>query len=134
MRFVTVALTVAGLWACVDGTGPELPAAELFDPPPAYRGWWRDIEGCSGRGGGLDALTFYRVVPAPGRDSLHYRDPDTGHYLLGQWVPRSNAIYLAAGQVANPHVVRHEMLHAVLRDIAHPRGYFADRCGELVSY
>ena len=128
---VLVALTVA---ACVDITGPRLPASERFEPPASYSAWWREVEDCSARNGRLSGVSFYRVLATPGRDSLDYLDPESGRYLNGEWVPRSNSIYLAAGQVTNPGVVRHEMLHALLQETRHPPKYFADLCGQLVSY
>ena len=127
-------LLACGVAACADATAPKLPAAEPFDPPGAYSVWWREVEDCSARRGRLDGVRFYRVLGVPGRDSLDYLDPESGRYLNGEWVRSSNAIYLAAGQVTNPGVVRHEMLHALLQDARHPPKYFADLCGQLVSY
>jgi hypothetical protein len=130
----SIVLVALGVAACVDVTAPKLPAAERFDAPFSYLAWWREVQNCSGWSGRLGGVRFYRVVATPGRDSLDYLDPDSGRYLNGEWIPRSNSIYLAAGQVTNPGVVRHEMLHALLRDTRHPPRYFADLCGQLVSY
>lgn len=126
--------TATFLAACSDLTAPVLPPAVLLQPPAVYRSWWRQVEECSGRTADFTRTRFYTVIPTPNEDSLYFRDPRTGQYLDGEWVPSSNAIYLAAGQVTNPGVVRHEMLHAILREIGHPARYFADRCAVLVAY
>ena len=125
---------LAALMACTGITEPRLPLAERFDPPAQYLGWWREMEECSARTGRFDAVSFYRVLPTPGRDSLQFRDPKSGQYHDGEWVSRSNAIYVAAGRLLDPGLVRHEMLHALLRDAHHPPGYFAGLCARLVAY
>ena len=125
---------LAALVACIGITDPRLPPAERFDPPAQYLGWWREMQGCSARTARFDAVSFYRVLPTPGRDSLHFSHPESGKYYDGAWVPRWNAIYLAAGQMMTPGLVRHEMLHALLRDVRHPPAYFAGRCARQVAY
>lgn len=130
--FVAASLTV--LAACTGITEPSLPPAERFEPPAQYLAWWREMQGCSSRIARFDAVSFYRVVPTAGRDSLHFRHPESGEYYDGAWVPRWNAIYLAAGQTMTPGLVRHEMLHALLRNVRHPPAYFAGHCAHLVAY
>lgn len=128
------AACLAALVACTGITDPKVPPAERFDPPAQYLGWWQEMQGCSARTARFHAVTFYRVLPTPGRDSLQFSDPESGKYHDGEWVPGRNAIYLAAGQLMNPGLVRHEMLHALLRDVHHPPAYFAVRCARLVAY
>lgn len=125
---------LAALLACTGITEPLLPPAERFDPPAQYRGWWREMQQCSARTARFDAVRFYRVLPTPGRDSLHFSHPESGAYYDGAWVPQWNAIYLAAGQMMTPGLVRHEMLHALLRDVRHPPAYFAGNCARMVAY
>ena len=128
------AACLAALVACTGITDPLFPPAERFDPPTQYRGWWREMQRCSARTARFDAVSFYRVVPMPGRDSLHFSHPESGKYYDGAWVPRWNAIYLAAGQMMTPGLVRHEMLHALLRDVRHPAAYFKGNCAQQVAY
>lgn len=125
---------LAALMACSGITEPRTPLAERFDPPARYVGWWHEMQECSTHTGSLSAVSFYRVLPTPGRDSLQFRDPESGEYHDGEWVARANAIYVAAGRLMEPGLVRHEMLHALLRDPHHPPEYFAGRCARLVSY
>ncbi|GAC1649970.1 MAG: hypothetical protein NVS4B3_07910 [Gemmatimonadaceae bacterium] len=132
-RWAAVLLASATV-ACTDVMGPKLPPARRFDPPVQYQTWWLEVEECSAHVAPLERVSFYRVVPEPGRDSVSFRDPETQQYFHAEWVRASNAIYLAAGQVTSPQIVRHEMLHAVLHDITHPAEYFTDRCGKQVSY
>lgn len=125
---------LAGLMACSGITDPRVPPAERFIPPAQYLGWWNEMQVCSARIARFHAVSFYRVLPTPGRDSLQFSDPGSGKYHDGEWVPGRNAIYLAAGQLLNPGLVRHEMLHAILRDVHHPPAYFAGPCARLVAY
>lgn len=137
MKTVSTGLALVGGLAtlgCADVTGPKLPAAARFEPMDLYAKWWREVEECAARHAPMAAVHFYRVIPSAGRDSLFFRDPESGAYFLGEWVRRSNSLYFAAGQLTNPGVVRHEMLHAILRDVGHPPEYFDDRCGPLVAY
>lgn len=131
---VLAAASLAALLACTGITEPSLPPAERFEPPPQYPGWWREMQTCSARTAHFDAIRFYRVLPTLGRDSLHFSHSQSGEYYDGAWVPRWNAIYLASGQVMTPGLVRHEMLHALLRDVRHPPAYFAGKCARLVAY
>ncbi len=115
--------------ACHDVVEPPLPGDALrFTPPPAYRRWWAMVESCSGRTGRMEGVAWY-VVPgstlihAPGRDEMV-----RGYHSL-----RSNRVVLAGLlQHAGP-VVRHEMLHALLRAGGHPREQFLGRCAGVVE-
>lgn len=127
-------MSLAVPMACTGITEPGLPAAERFNALPQYIRWWREMEVCSAHVGPLGGVSFYRVVPTPGRDSLQFMDPESGEYRDGEWVGRRNAIYLAAGRVTDAGLVRHEMLHALLRDVHHPPRYFEGRCAQLVKY
>lgn len=134
MRFPAAIGTLLFLGlACTDFTAPTLPPADQFEAPPAYRTWWDEVAACSGRAGDFEAVRFYRA-PGAGEDSLTYRDRRTGRSYYGEWDPRSNSIYLAWGQLQSSNIVRHEMLHAVLRSVGHPRRYFDGACSPLVSY
>lgn len=119
------------LLAC--GTGPEdpppLPAGAVrFAPESVYSGYWAEMEACSGLRGSLAAITWYYVpgfdpFPAPGLDKP----------VLGYWLGADNRIVLLQYVADPPALIRHEMLHALLRSPKHPPRYFEERCGETIA-
>lgn len=130
MRGVTLvrrggaALALAGLAACDYLTDPVPPDADPFEPPAVYARWWAMTEACSGRRGDLAAVRWYRT---PG--SLMH----DGQSLAGYWTSRGNTIVLRGDRVEDGQVVRHEMLHALLRGGGHPHAQFLGTCAGLVS-
>lgn len=120
-------LSFAGL-ACDSIVDPSLdPRAVVLDPPAVYQRWWAMTESCSGLRGSYSDVSWYQV---PGSDvvAVHGRD------AAGYWAPVSNSIVLAGTGVFTGVVVRHEMLHALLRETkGHSREAFLSRCGGVVS-
>lgn len=82
-------------------------------------------ESCSGRTGELSAVQWYQV---PGAVVLN-----NGKAVSGYWSSDGNRIVLAEDHVDNGVVVRHEMLHALLREPGHPRAEFLDACASVVA-
>ena len=125
---LTVAFTSAGC-----GDHPAAPSAlpesaVPFTPEPVYRTWWDQVEACSGTAGPFEDVRWYVVpgdrpfvVPALGRTVLGYWDPGTNSIVVLQWVPSAAAL------------VRHEILHALLRRSDHPPEFFEERCGEVIT-
>jgi len=114
------------LEAC-DLTGPALPAgAEHFVPPAAYQQWWQLTEECSGSSGSFADVRWYRV---PGVDVIPLGD---GTSVNARWDASGNRIILAGDTEFAGDLVRHEMLHALLRSGGHPRNAFIARCGGVV--
>lgn len=125
---VLLGLHLLGTAACERITGPDYPAGAVpFDPPARYRLWWEMAQACSGVTGELGAVRWYHV---PGASYL-----PLGNRLgvTGIWYRRTNAIVLAGSYEAQPPVVRHEMLHALIRADGHPRELFQSACGGIVS-
>jgi hypothetical protein len=119
-------LTVPLLAACEVATAPVLPdGAVRFEPPPAYRLWWAMTQECSGRPGSFTAVDWY-VVPG-----AHFLDVE-GKRVDGYWTAPGNTIVLAESAVMDAALVRHEMLHALIRVTSHPRESFLGRCGGVV--
>jgi hypothetical protein len=57
-----------------------------------------------------------------------------GQEVGGYWAPGTNRIVLAGDGTLVGALVRHEMLHALVRQQkGHPREYFLDRCAGVVS-
>ena len=103
-----------------------LPAGSVrFAPPVAYAGWWAMVQQCSGRSAAFDEVTWYTV---PGVDQV----PLLGTFVSGYWSQFNNRIVLAGDARFSGGLVRHEMLHAVLRSGDHQRSMFLDACAGLV--
>jgi hypothetical protein len=101
--------------------------AEPLTPPPVYARWWAMTESCSGLTGRLESISWYST---PGSDFV----VSQGRQVGGYWAPVSNSILLAGNSVLEGEVVRHEMLHALIRAAdGHSRQYFLEKCGGVVS-
>ena len=110
-----------------DPTGSLLPpGAEPFTPPRVYEQWWQLTEQCSGLTGSFAAVSWYRV---PGVADIPLGD---GTLAGGEWDEGANRIVLAGNEELSGDLVRHEMLHALLRTPGHPRAAFISRCGGTV--
>ena len=126
--------TGAGILALVTGLScgrlvdPPLPAdAQLFVPPPVYSRWWTMVEECSGLRGSLQKIQWYSAPEA-------MSNPDnSGDRVEGYWSRASNRIVLSSNRTIDGAVVRHEMLHALVRSGGHPRRRFLQDCGGVVA-
>jgi hypothetical protein len=107
---------------------PQLlpPDAEQFSPPAVYSTWWNMTQACSGLSGSLAGVTWYKTT-----QPLH--DPRTEEVLGGYWISGSNQIVLLSTAMLYGPLVRHEMLHALLRGGGHPRNQFLGKCAGTVS-
>ena len=129
IRFLAVAvcLGVPLIVACSDIVEPPLPAdAEIFSPPPVYSTWWNMTQACSALSGSLAAVTWYKT-----NEVVH--DTHSGDVIAGYWVSSSNRIVLTASVMLDGGIVRHEMLHALLRKGGHPRAQFLGACAGTVN-
>jgi len=114
--------------SCQMPTDPPLPGdAVRFTPPPVYAQWWSLTEECSGITRSLDAVQFYRIPNASTIPDNTYGE------VAAYWSPASNRIVLADFYEMQPQLVRHEMLHALLRVSGHPPEYFQGRCAGVVQ-
>jgi hypothetical protein len=115
-------------WACTSITDPPLdPRAVPLQPLPVYARWWSMVESCSGLQGSLSDVNWYQV---PNSQTVDL----TGDEVGGYWTLHSKSIVLAGELTEVGVIVRHEMLHALLRNVkGHPREYFLGRCGGVVS-
>jgi hypothetical protein len=124
---MSVLALVAGI-SCGHLTDPPLPAnAQVLVPPPVYAKWWGMVESCSGLRGSLENIQWYSTA------SL-LRDPnDNDEAIAGYWSLASNRIVLYENDTIAGGIVRHEMLHALLRSAGHPRSAFLQACGGVVA-
>jgi hypothetical protein len=118
---------VAGI-SCGHLTDPPLPAnAQVFVPPPVYAEWWTMVESCSGLSGSLANIQWYSTT------SLLWDPNDHDEAIAGYWSLASNRIVLYTNDTIAGGVVRHEMLHALVRSAGHPRWAFLQACGGVVT-
>ena len=122
---LAAALALA-LVAC-DALRPRFPdGATRYEPSIRYRGWWLAVEACAGRTAPLGAIRWYSA----GGETIPFdRDGVNGIAYPGD-VP---VIVMAGRHVNDGQVVRHEMLHVLLRGDGHPGEYFVQRCGDIVA-
>jgi hypothetical protein len=100
--------------ACGHLTDPPLPEnALVFHPPAVYAKWWAMVESCSGLTGSLESIQWYSTI-------------------AGYWSLAGNRVVLTTSDTIAGGVVRHEMLHALLRSAGHPRSAFLQACGGIV--
>lgn len=104
---------------------PELPpGAVQFAPPSVYETWWDMAESCVGVSGDLGSVRWFEsptLLEVGGDEVTAY------------WSAGTNRIVLHSSVVRDPRVVRHEMVHALLRSKGHPREVFVEDCGGFVS-
>lgn len=123
------AAILAALWSlgCDSQSITGLPAGAVpMTPPSQYGAWWTLTEQCSGRTGDPSAVQWYYV---PGATSFSLE----GETVNGAWYSDGNRIVIAAESYGDGALVRHEMLHALLRVPGHPRDQFLDHCGDIVA-
>ena len=114
--------------ACRTVVDPAFPEhAVQFVPLAQYRLWWELTSQCAGVSRSFDDVQWYLV---PGVSSF----PTDQGELGGAYYRAQNRIVLAELVYNTAGVVRHEMLHALLRiDVAHPATYFQRRCAGIVD-
>jgi hypothetical protein len=114
------------LAACGDHiVDPPLPdSAVRFDPPAVYARWWEMAQECSGVRRDLRDVKWYR---SPNRTV-----PLDGNQVTAYWSLGSNRIVVVDDYRLDGPVVRHEMLHALIRVEGHPRDQFVEKCGGVV--
>jgi hypothetical protein len=112
--------------ACQEPAAPLPPGAASFSPPAIYREWWTLTEECSGQRGDFHSVRWY-VVP----DAQTLRDAQ-GREIDAYWEARGNRIVIANASQHSGDLVRHEMLHALIRADGHPREQFLNRCAGIV--
>jgi hypothetical protein len=123
-RVFGAGMAVSSLAACSLLTAPLPEGAKPFAPPAVYARWWQMTETCSGRLGEFGAIKWYSV---PGSEFL--RD---GRAASGYYDTRANRIVVAQEEMEVGPVVRHEMIHALLKEGGHPRSVFLGACASLV--
>ena len=116
---IRVRLPLLALVALLGSCGFDPAGSQPLDPPAVYRTWWERTEACSGLSGNFDRIDWM-IVPG-GSFSC------PSGQCVGRWEPGSK-IYLAEEWQMHEMVVRHEMLHALMRRSGHPNPPFGHGC------
>src|SRR3954467_5989589 len=87
-----------------------------------YQEWWDKTGACSGQAGKMTDVSFYAVDAPSGAIEL------AGEMAHAWWVREGNRIYLPANALGEEGLVRHEMLHALLKRGSHPAEVFVKAC------
>jgi len=93
--------------------------SQPWEPPAVYRQWWAETEACSGLSGNFDRVEWMTV---PGASF-----PCSSGDCVGHWDP-DHKIFLASDWTLHEMVVRHEMLHDLMRRSGHPSPPFGAGC------
>jgi hypothetical protein len=130
LRHVLAMVLAFVLPACSDviGSRVEYPDAVKYSNEPLFRSLWAELGACSKLRGNLSGVGFFYVPRTSLPSALH------GIRTIGIYFPESNRIFIVESEKSNPAVIRHEMMHALLKNASgHPPLYFgADGlCGYL---
>jgi len=107
------------IFALLGGCGFDPAGEQPLDAPAVYRTGWNKTEACSGLSGDFDRIEWL-VVPGHGFAC-------SSGQCAGHW-ESSHRIYIASDWTRNEMVVRHEMLHELLRRGGHPDPPFGKGC------
>lgn len=127
LRIAAWSMALIGfLAACGENiVDPELPpGAVQFTPPSLYKLWWEMTQSCVGVFESFDSVRWFESPELPVVD---------GDMVTAYWSAGTNQIVLHSSVVRDPRVVRHEMVHALLRSKGHPREVFMEDCVGFVS-
>jgi hypothetical protein len=98
--------------------------AEPLEPGAKYAVMWRTVEWCAGKRGDLGAIAWF-VTDVPARTA---NDDD----VSGSWWISKNHVYLTRAYAEDESVIRHQMLHALLRRKHHTEEFIGS-CGDIVA-
>ena len=97
-----------------------------FTPPLLYRQWWAMTEACSERQRDIREIQWYAS------DGQQLRSAD-GNDVGGYYTASRHRIVLRGDLRYDGALVRHEMLHAILRNAkGHPREAYLEKCAGTV--
>jgi hypothetical protein len=119
-RLIGSVLWYAAVAACNLGPDPNEPylVRTVLHPPPEYRVWWRELEACSGVDGDFGRVTFLEVVRPLLVNGSQF-PCGGGAVCNGMW-ETPHDISIAPGYLNNERLVKHEMLHDLIRTPGHP--------------
>jgi len=99
------------------GADPEL-VRSMIVPDSAYRGWWDELQICSGTTADFDRVRFFEVVSPLFIERSQF-PCGGGFFCNGIWEPPHD-VTLAPAFLGTERLVKHEMLHDLLEVFDHP--------------
>lgn len=111
-------LMLPALGSCGVGTDPDGLVRRTFEPSLQYRAWWAQISQCSGRTGDLPRIRFFVAVHPVSIGGRQFPCGD-GAFCNGIW-EAPHDITLAPALTGDERLVKHEMLHELIREAGHP--------------
>jgi len=111
--------SVVALATLLGACGFDPAGSQSWEPPAIYREWWGATEACSGLSGDFDRVEWMIV---PGESFKCGSGQCVGH-----WDP-SHKIFIASDWSRHEMVVRHEILHELMRRSGHPNPPFGIGC------
>lgn len=125
LRRLVVCLGCLGCLGCGGVEMLEPAGATAVDLGARFAAAWQATEQCSGLAGEPAGVPVFSV---PGDHILL-----DGRPVVAYWASTTNSIYIASFYLPSDPVLRHEILHSLLRTGGHPREYFVTRCGSVVG-
>ena len=124
-RWIALGLAVS---ACTRSIPAEVTIARPATRPDSALVWWQALEECAGKTGDLSAVSWMSVSG--------YVVEVEGRGYDGYWLKDRNAVVFGEEQLAaanrRSHIIRHELLHALLKTDGHPPEYFGRKCRRLI--
>ena len=131
-HFVRVLSLILSISVCgcgdIFGEMLEYPDGVRYFDDAMFRPMWEELKACSKLDGSLRRVGFFHVPRETLPSALH------GVRTLGVYFPESNRIFIIDSEMWNRDVLRHEMMHALLRnESGHPPEYFGydGLCGHV---
>jgi len=116
-RFLRAPLVALATLVAACGFDPA--GSQTWEPPEVYRQWWAATEACSGLSGSFDRVEWM-LVPGESFECASGQ-------CVGHWDP-DHKIFIASEWKGHEMVVRHEMLHELMRRSGHPNPPFGNGC------
>ena len=124
LAMASVCLASLLVGSCSLFSDPLPDGARRISPLAHYDRWWAMVEECSGLARSIAEVDWYSV---PGRE---FQAPD-GRPASGAYSSDPDRIILAEEAMLDGQIVRHEILHALIKrgrkELEHPATYFLDK-------
>lgn len=97
----------------------------MTEVPQEYLDWFSDVATCMGRPQDATAARFSVIRWYEG---VEIRNPTEGKFALGLWV-EPHKITVRTDMAETDYVIKHELVHELLRDGSHEQRYFKECAG-----
>jgi len=117
--FIFLGSPLLALKLIIEPTESGVRGTRVFKPLAIYAELFEKTKECSGLRGSMDGITWLAI---PGTETFNTKNGPK----VGMWEEASGkfTVTLAGKYIDHEMVVRHEMLHHLLRRVGHPSEYF----------